>query len=209
MIKESKRKCMPFLYIGPAWLVIGIVVLFPILYTLTISFTNMNIWHWKSYDFNGIANYIYALGNLDSGFIQALFRTVLWTICNIGLEIVIALWISLLLNTEHLVGKGIYKTILMIPWAMPSYITALIWKSGMFQNDFGLLNQILVSLGLEKVSWLNTNVLAFCSCMLVNLWMALPYMILMFFGGLQGIDKGYYEAAVIEGANRWQKLLLC
>ena len=77
----------------------------------------------------------------------------------------------------------------------------------MFQNDFGLLNQVLVKLGLGKVGWLNTDLIAFISCLFVNLWMALPYMILMFYGGLQGIDKGFYESAEIEGANKWQKLI--
>lgn len=206
MRKVMHEKIRPFIYIVPAWLVIGLIVFFPIIYTFVISFTNMNIWHWKEYSFNGLTNYIKALGGLDSGFIIALLRTILWTAVNIFLQVVLALWISLLLNTENLKGKGIYKTILMISWAMPSYISALIWKFGMFQNDFGLLNQLLSRLGMEKVAWLNNSVMAFISCLMVNLWIALPYMILMFFGGLQGIDKGYYEAADIEGANKWQKL---
>ena len=207
MRKVSHEKIRPFIYIVPAWLVIGLIVFFPIIYTFVISFTNMNIWHWKEYSFNGLTNYVKALGGLDSGFIIALLRTVLWTVVNIFLQVVLALWISLLLNTENLKGKGVYKTILMISWAMPSYISALIWKFGMFQNDFGLLNQLLSTLGLEKVAWLNNSVMAFISCLMVNLWIALPYMILMFFGGLQGIDKGYYEAADIEGASKWQKLI--
>lgn len=207
MRKVTHEKIRPFIYIVPAWLVIGLIVFFPIIYTFVISFTNMNIWHWKEYSFNGLTNYVKALGGLDSGFIIALLRTVLWTVVNIFLQVVLALWISLLLNTENLKGKGVYKTILMISWAMPSYISALIWKFGMFQNDFGLLNQLLSTLGLEKVAWLNNSVMAFISCLMVNLWIALPYMILMFFGGLQGIDKGYYEAADIEGASKWQKLI--
>lgn len=207
MKQNFKQKVGPYLYISSAWLIIGIIVFFPIVYTVAISFTNMNIWHWKDYRFIGFANYLKAFAVLDGGFVAALIRTIIWTILNLTLQIVIALGISLLLNTEGLRGKGLYKTLLMLPWAMPTYISALIWKFGMFQNDFGLLNQVLVKLGLGKVGWLNTDLIAFISCLFVNLWMALPYMILMFYGGLQGIDKGFYESAEIEGANKWQKLI--
>ncbi len=207
MKQDYKQKVGPYLYISLAWLIIGIIVFFPIIYTVAISFTNMNIWHWKDYHFIGFTNYLKAFAVLDGGFVAALIRTIIWTVLNLTLQIVIALGISLLLNTEGLRGKGVYKTLLMLPWAMPTYISALIWKFGMFQNDFGLLNQVLVKLGLGKVGWLNTDLIAFISCLFVNLWMALPYMILMFYGGLQGIDKELYESAGIEGANKWQKLI--
>jgi len=203
---KYRHKLRPFLYISPAWLAICIVVIVPILYTLEISFTNMNIWHWVNYAFIGLKNYGKALTRLDSGFLAALLRTILWTMVNLVLQITLALGISLLLNIEGLKGKGIYKTIMMFSWAMPSYISALIWKYGMFQNDFGLLNQILKTFGFESIKWLNGNLSAFLSCIMVNLWMSLPYMILVFFGGLQGIDNVYYESAMMEGATTWNKL---
>lgn len=206
MRQKQKHNIKPYLFISPSWLVITLIVVFPIIYTVGISFTNMNIWHWKEYEFIGAKNYLKALTRLDSGFLEALVRTILWTIINLALQIVLALSISLLLNTEGLRGKGLYKTLMMLPWAMPSYISALIWKYGMFQNEFGLLNQLLRKFGFEGVGWLNGNVIAFISCMIVNLWMALPYMILMFYGGLQGIDKVFYESAEIEGAKRFQKI---
>lgn len=203
---KLRQKMKPFLYISPAWLVICFVVFFPILYTLIISFTNMNIWHWTNYEFVWLKNYVKALSDLNSGFLKALLRTIIWTVINLGLQIILAFFISLLLNAEGLKGKGIYKTIMMFSWAMPTYISALIWKHGMFQNDFGLLNQILSKFGMDGVLWLNTNMAAFISCTMVNLWMALPYMILMFDGGLQGIDKIFYESAQMEGATLIQKL---
>lgn len=206
MRQKRKINMKPYFFISPSWIVIGIVVIFPILYTIGISFTNMNIWHWKDYEFIGFRNYMKALSSLDSGFVSALYRTVLWTTINLSLQIILALVLSLLLNTEGLRGKGIYKTLMMIPWAVPSYISALIWKYGMFQNEFGLLNQIVRKVGLEGVGWLNGDVIAFISCTMVNVWMALPYMILMFYGGLQGIDHVLYESASIEGASKLQKV---
>ncbi|WMJ87174.1 carbohydrate ABC transporter permease [Anaerocolumna sp. MB42-C2] len=206
MKAKSKRTIRPYLYLSPAWLVIGVVVLIPIIYTLAISLTNMNIWHWTNYSFIGIKNYIKAFTNMRTGFLSALFNTILWTFLNLFLQIILALFISLMLNTEGLRGKGLYKTLMMFSWAMPSYISALIWKHGMFQNDFGFLNQLLRMLGFKGIGWLNSDIPAFISCMIVNLWMSLPYMILVFYGGLQGIDKIYYESAEMEGASRRDKL---
>lgn len=206
MQQKHKFEIRPYLFISPAWIVISLIVIFPILYTIAISFTNLNIWHWKTFDFIGVENYIKAFERLDSDFMRALYRTLLWTAINLLLQITFALGISLLLNTEGLRGRGIYKTLMMLPWAMPSYISALIWKYGMFQNEFGLLNQVLRRFGFQGIGWLNGDIKAFLSCMMVNLWMALPYMILMFFGGLQSIDKTYYESAEIDGASGWSKI---
>lgn len=196
----------PFAYTSPSSLIILMIVVFPILYTVYISLTNMNIYHWTNYTFNNGQNYIRALTVMDEGFISALARTFLWTVINLILQFVIALTLALMLNVEGLKFKGLYKTILMISWAMPGYISALIWKYGMFHNDFGLLNQVLHMIGLKGVEWLNTDFMAFISCLIVNLWLALPFMILMIYGGLQSIDHVYYEIAQIEGAKLMTKI---
>ncbi|MCX8129871.1 MAG: sugar ABC transporter permease [Clostridia bacterium] len=191
----------PFAYISLSWLLILAIVLFPIIYTIYISLTNMNVFHWTDFTFKGADNYIKALTNLDEGFIVVLARTLIWTVVNLVLQVGIALTFALILNIEGLKYSGLYKTILMIPWAMPGYISALIWRNGIFDNQYGLFNQILRSLNFEGVDWLNSDLMAFIACLVVNLWMALPFMILMIYGGLQSIDKSYYEIAEIEGAK--------
>lgn len=191
----------PLAYTSPSSFMILLIVVFPILYTVYISFTNMNIYHWTNYTFNNGQNYIRALTVMDEGFISALARTFLWTAVNLVLQFVIALTLALMLNVDGLKFKGLYKTILMISWAMPGYISALIWKYGMFHNDFGLLNQLLRLAGMKGIEWLNSDFMAFISVLIVNLWLALPFMILMIYGGLQSIDHVYYEIAQIEGAK--------
>ncbi len=201
---KSKKGQNAYLYISPAWLFIGAIVIFPIMYLLYISFTNRNIYHWLDYKLIGFDNYLRALTNIEQGFLKALFTTLIWTVSNVFIEVVLALIISLMLNVERLIGKGFYKTILIIPWAMPSYISALIWRNGLFHNDYGMFNGILRSYGFQGVRWLNTDIMAFISCMLVNLWMALPFMILVIFGGLQSIDKSYYESASLDGCTTFK-----
>lgn len=88
---------------------------------------------------------------------------------------------------------------------MPGYVSILIWKTGMFNSQFGLLNQWLKSIGMQPIRWLNEDLLAFCCCTVVNLWLALPFMITIIDGALQSIDKSYYESAIIDGATWFQR----
>ena len=199
------KKLRPWLYSCLSLLLIALIVVFPILYTFYISLTNMNTYHWFEFEVIGFDNYIDALFVLDSGFLEALLRTILWTVVNMVAQLIIAFVIAVLLNSGKLRLKGIYKTILMFPWAMPGYVSILLWKTGMFNTQFGLLNKVMQKLGLEMVSWLSTDTSAFICCSVVNLWLALPFMIMIMDGALQSIDKSYYEAAAIEGANALQR----
>ncbi|MPM41919.1 hypothetical protein SDC9_88579 [bioreactor metagenome] len=199
---DNKRA---YLYSALSLLLILVVVVFPILYTAYISLTNMNLYHWFSFDFVGLENYKEALFVFDSGFLAALLRTVLWTALNMALQLVIAFGVASLLNSPNLKGKGIYKTILMFPWAMPGYVSILLWKTGMFNSTFGLLNQWMQKLGLGMVRWLANDVSAFLCCTAVNLWLALPFMIMIIDGALQSVDRSLYETALLNGATRLQK----
>ncbi len=201
-----KRRLVPYLYSFPALLFIGLIVLFPILYTFYISLTNMNVYHWFDFTVIGLENYQKALLRVDSGFLPALGRTLIWTAVNMVTQMVLAFFIAVGLNTEGLRLKNLYKTLLMFPWALPGYVSILLWRMGMFNTEFGLLNQWLGQLGYDKVSWLNSDVLAFLCCTAVNLWLALPFMIMIIDGALQSIDKAYYESALIEGAGLFTRL---
>ncbi len=200
-MKERNKLLKPIYFITPALILIGLIVLFPIIYTVYISFTNMNIYHWFNFKIIGFANYRRALFILDSGFISAILFTFLWTVVNMVLQMILAFIIANLLNHKLMKFKGLYKTLLIIPWAIPGYVSILLWRTGIFNTQFGLLNQWLVSLGFEGKLWLSSNALAFMSLTVVNLWLALPFMIVIIDGALQSIDKSYYEAADIESAT--------
>ena len=100
------------------------------------------------------------------------------------------------MNVKKLRFRKLYKTILMFPWAMPGYVGILLWKTGMFNTQFGLLNQWMEKLRLAAVRWLSSDVSAFLSCTVVNLWLALPFMIMIMDGALQSIDRSYYDKLV-------------
>ena len=136
----------PWLYSAPALLLILIVVVFPIGYTAYISLTNMNLYHWADFRVIGLSNYVRALFKFDSGFLGALFTTLLWTVVNMALQLFCGFWIALGLNAKGLRLRRLYKTLLMLPWAMPAYVSILLWRVGIFNTEFGLLNQWLTAL---------------------------------------------------------------
>lgn len=152
-----------------------------------------------------VENYKRALLKADSGFLSAIGVTLIWTAVNMGVQMVIAYFIALGLNVEGLKLKRVYKTLLMFPWAMPAYVSILLWKVCMYNTEFGLLNRVLTAFGGSKLNYLSENVPAFLACTVLNLWMALPFMIMMIDGALKSIDASLYESAMLEGAGFWQK----
>ena len=199
--KQKKRYLQSYAWSAPSLVLIGLMVVFPILYTFYISLTNMNVYHWFDFTVVGLDNYVRALFVFDSGFLSALLATVGWTAVNMVLQLVIAFALANLLNIRQLRLRKLYKTILMFPWAMPGYVGILLWKTGMFNTQFGLLNQWMQRLGFAAVRWLSSDISAFLCCNVVNLWLALPFMIMIMDGALQSINRSYYESARLDGAG--------
>ena len=200
MNKKNLRKktLVAYAVSAPALILIASIVVFPIIYTLYISLTNMNTYHWFNYEIIGLKNYQRALTVFDSGFFSALLTTILWTVVNIVIQLIIAFIVANLLNSPLIKHqKRLYETILMFPWAMPGYVSILLWKTGVFNTQFGLLNNWVQKLGFEPQRWLSSDVSAFICCTVVNLWLALPFMIMIMDGGLKSIDKCLYESATI------------
>ena len=201
-MKNRKRDTLiSYAWSSPSLILIALMVVFPILYTAYISLTNMNVYHWFDFTIIGLENYIRALFVFDSGFLSALLATILWTAVNMILQLVIAFVLVSLLNIQKLKLRKLYKTLLMFPWAMPGYVSILLWKTGMFNTQFGLLNQWVEKLGQETVRWLSNDVSAFICCTVVNLWLALPFMIMIMDGAMQSIDRSYFESAILDGAT--------
>lgn len=128
--RERRENLISYLWSAPSLFLILAIVVFPIIYTGYISLTNMNIYHWDNFEIIGIENYKQALLVLDNGFITALLVTVLWTVVNMVLQLVIAFLLATMLNIKNLRLKNIYKTLLIFPWAMPGYVSILLWKTG-------------------------------------------------------------------------------
>lgn len=190
------------LMVAPAAIFIFGVVVYPFFYNLVISFSNMGLTTVNDWRIIGLSQYGKVL--TDSQFYHFFVRTIIWTVVNVGLHVIFGVMLALLLN-RPLPGKGIIRVLLILPWAVPSYITALTWR-GMFNIDYGAVNIILNKFfGIEPISWLIDPTNAFIATIITNVWLGIPFMMIIALGGLQSIPQELYEAASIDGASPWQQ----
>jgi arabinogalactan oligomer/maltooligosaccharide transport system permease protein len=139
------------------------------------------------------------LRTADSTFPVLLGRTVLWTVINAIFHFSGGLALALIMN-QKIRFKGIYRALIVIPWALPGVITALTWKQE-FHADYGFVNAVLQGIGLQPVGWLKDPLAAFAAVTFVNIWLGIPFYMVMLLGGLQSISAEYYEAAQMDGAG--------
>src|SRR2546426_6310158 len=178
------------------------VVLFPLAYNFWLAFRNMSLYHFTDHTFVGLAQFRELFS--QSVFWEMLAKSLVWTALNITFHVGIGLFLALLL-TGPVRGRGIYRTLLILPWAMPQYISALTWR-GMFNYEYGAVNLILSRwLHLPAVPWLTDPFWAFAAPILVNVWLGFPFMMIVCLGGLSAIPHELYEAAELDGANAWQR----
>jgi multiple sugar transport system permease protein len=139
-------------------------------------------------------------------FLQSLYFTLLFTLVSVPLEIGLGLLVALLLNRDHQF-KGVLRACVLIPWAIPTAISARTWEL-MYNYSFGLFNQLITGLGLssEPINWTGSQVGAFFSLVFADVWKATPFVTIILLAGLVMIPKELYEQAMIDGANTWQKL---
>ena len=197
---DQQRK-LAYMYTAPAFIVMSLVILYPFIFNVIISFSNMNLTHFRDWHLRGLQNYRDVL--TDGTFWYFLFKTVLWTVLNVVFHVGIGVFLAILLDKD-LRGKSIYRTLLILPWAVPQYITALTWR-GMFNSEYGAINLLLGKLFGFSYPWLTTEWGAFAACLITNIWLGFPFMMVVALGGLQSIPNELYEAAEIDGSNAWQR----
>ena len=192
-------------WVGPGMVTTTVLVFVPFAMGLGLAFFDH---HEGSYTFVGFTNFADILlarrfpAAEPLSFYYALVVTLAWTVTNVALHVSIGLGLALLLNRADLAGKGIYRVLLVLPWAVPNYITALLWK-GLFDWEFGTINGLLELLGLSRVAWFSSLGTAFVANLCTNAWLGFPFMMVVSLGALQAIPRELYEAADVDGASRW------
>ena len=199
---------LAYAYLTPALLSVGLLVFVPFALGVALAFTRH---HQGEFVWVGLQNFTQILSGGDYAlthplnFYFTLGVTVLWTLLNVALHTTIGLSLALLLNRGGLRLRGVYRALLIVPWAIPSYITALVWK-GMFHQQYGLINHALSALGLEPVAWMGSFWGAMAANVATNTWLGFPFMMVVSLGALQSVPKDLYEAAALVGATPWQRL---
>jgi arabinogalactan oligomer/maltooligosaccharide transport system permease protein len=202
MLKTKRWTTLFFLL--PMFGTIVVINLWPIAYTLYLSITNYTQFNSDHYRVIGLGNYQQLLFSVDSDLFPVLVQTVLYVVvCVIGF-LAIGLLTALALNNKRIKGLPFWRIVLLLPWAAPSAVTALIWKF-LFNYDFGPLNQIGRLLFGQQfgIPWLIQPWMAFFSVVIVNVWLTYPFFTIVILGSLQSISAELNEAARIDGAGAW------
>jgi arabinogalactan oligomer/maltooligosaccharide transport system permease protein len=200
----------PYLMISPGFILLVFVVIFPIIFVVLLAFTNYDLYHSppaKLVDWVGFQNFVEFV-KLDlwrKTFINVLAWTIVWTFGATTLQIALGIFLAVIVNQKDLKGKAIIRTIFILPWAVPAFVSILIF-SGMFNESFGVVNKtILAALGIDSIAWMSDPFWTKVAIILIQTWLGFPFIFAMTTGVLQAIPEELYEAATVDGATVWQK----
>jgi len=208
--RDSWDKSFPYLIVGPGLFLLIFLVVFPLLYMFFLAFTNYNLYNAPPrnvLDYVGFENFK-ALIEVDmwrNTFFSVFTWTIIWTLVATTLQIALALLLAIIVNHPLIKFKRFIRTILILPWAVPAFVTILIF-SALFNNQFGAINNdILQPLFGLTIPWLSDPFWAKVALILIQTWLGFPFVFALFTGVLQSISDDWYEAADIDGASGWQK----
>lgn len=203
------RAWVAWLFMLPTLLVMGVIVFIPLVQSVAYSFTDLTnrnqgtIFKPPSWQFIGLENYTYILGGGDPNFYPVLTWTIVWTVVNVFFHFTLGLILALALN-QRFRGRTTYRLMLMLPWAVPAYITAISWRF-LFNGEYGLFNALLGLVSDQRIAWLSEFPWYYVAVIIVNVWLGVPFMMVALLGGLQSIPNELYEAAQVDGASRTQR----
>jgi arabinogalactan oligomer / maltooligosaccharide transport system permease protein len=208
--------------VAPVVIVLGVLIFYPLARGIYLSFTNTteanqlaencvksitgtetctpnpNAAHWV-----GLDNYIKVLTGQVGEFRQWFGTTLLWTVACVVFHYALGLGLAVLLN-RPMRFRGLYRVLLILPWAIPSFVSAFAWRF-MFNEKIGLFNGLLTAMGLQPVAWFDTFWPSITTAIIANIWLGVPFMMVSMLGGMQSIPSELYEAATIDGASPWQR----
>lgn len=201
-----KKSWVVYLFLLPAFLSMGLVIIYPLIKGIFFSFTDINqynmgnIFKAPSYSWVGFDNYKEILFDPDSELLPVLWQTMVWTVTNVFCHFALGLSFALLINHKFK-GRGLYRLLLMIPWAVPAYVAAFSWR-WMFNSEFGVFNKALEFIGVDPINWLSDPFWAMFAAISTNVWIGYPFMMVSILAGLKNIPANLYEAAMIDGASK-------
>ncbi|MDA3859793.1 MAG: sugar ABC transporter permease [Melioribacteraceae bacterium] len=193
------RKITPYLLVAPYIIHFAVFVAFPVIFSIVLTFHKWNII--SPMKFTGFDNYIRLFN--DTLFLKSIMNTFVFLIIHIPLQIFVALILAEILN-QKIFMRGFFRAAFFLPVVVSGVVVTMLWQQ-MFAFDTGLLNRILTTVGLDKVGWLVDPNVAMSSIAVMATWKNVGLYVILFLVGLQTVPPHYYEAADLEGANRFQK----
>lgn len=199
----NTKDAFPYIMILPTLAIIIIFMLYPIGNTFYLSTQNHVLTNIKDAGFIGLDNFKNLMA--DEIFWKASRNSVIWTVANVGIQVVLGLIVALLLNMEF-EGRGIFRALMFTPWAVGGILVALIFGF-MFNESIGVIGDLLMKLGIinQKLSWFSSGNSSMLAIIIANTWRGVPFFAISILSSLQTIPLELYESANVDGANSWRK----
>lgn len=189
-----------YFFLLPTFFFLLVLTLFPIFYAFWISLHDWSLIP-RDYPFIGLENYVRALR--DTVAIKSLTNTLIYTIVTVPISMALSLGLALIMNQENLPFRNVFRAVYFIPVITSWTAVSFIWKL-LFEPRYGMVNSVLNAFGIYGITWLASPQWALPAIMVVAIWKSMGYNMVIFLAGLNGIPHEFYEAARIDGANRWQ-----
>jgi multiple sugar transport system permease protein len=195
----NRKKILPYLLVSPYVVHFILFVAFPVGFSIVLTFHKWNII--SPMEFTGLNNYIRLFS--DQTFLKSMMNTIIFLLIHIPLQIVFALFLAEILN-QKIKLKGVFRGAFFLPVIVSGVVVTILWQQ-LYGYDTGLLNRLLIMIGLDKVGWLTDPNIAMASIAVMATWKNVGLYIVLFLVGLQTVPTQYYEAADLEGATHLQK----
>lgn len=198
--KQMRETLIAYSFIAPNFIGFAVFTLIPVVFAIVLAFMKWD--GVNAMQFIGIENFTRLFS--DKNFIEAFWHTIVYVVCNVPLTIVCSLALAMLLNSK-VFGRNFYRTVSFFPYVASLVAVAAVWNF-LFNPSMGPVNQLLASLGVENLpKWAAGKDTAMLTVILFSVWKNMGYYMVIFLAGLQGVNPELYEAASLDGANKWQQ----
>ena len=204
MVVSKREKASYYLFLLPAYLVFTVFIFYPMLRSIYLSLCKYSMSSIQNAAFVGLKNYANLFKN--NIFWKVLKNTAIYTLFTVPLTIAAGLFLALLINNRLVKRKTAYKVIYYVPYVYSMVACAIVFKLLFDSGTNGIINQILMKLGLQPVGFLSSNFWAMAVVILLSVWKSLGYVMIIYLGGLMGIPTEIYEAVSLDSISPWQKL---
>ncbi|HRW11163.1 MAG TPA: sugar ABC transporter permease [Caldilineaceae bacterium] len=202
--QARREERLAYLFLIPSLLVVIGVAFYPLFNTIYVTFFDARLGSSRAWEYVGLENYTRLLASAQ--WWEAVWNTIRFTVASVFFELVLGMCIALVVNSKF-PGRGLMRTAMLVPWAIPTAISSQMWK-WMYHDVFGVLNDFftrIVPILPAKIAWIANADTAIWALVAVDVWKTTPFMALLLLAGLQLIPGDIYEAASVDGANGWRQ----